>query len=246
MFQDTRSVSWGARCFLWQGLTGRPRRIDRLEPNDRALKIEDDAKVPEEISAEDTALLEARRLVDWFEIEYRRVDLFASVRAQDYLWQQRNLYVLGNTGRAENAHSILLNEINRTVEFGGTLGKHTHGGAGIDDEIQRLLNSFNCDFTAEEAARRRAYGNVNTWTGDAGCDISPCLPVNRARQVRAFPRPHQRHAAISVIDGRHQSGQRGNSEVAVNRRLHVVKLPNVDGNVFDSNVANVNRVDVPV
>src|SRR5687767_8615545 len=140
MFQDTRSVSWGA-CFLWQGLTRRPGRIERLETHDRALKIKDDAKVPEKIPAQDSALLESRRLVDWFEVEHGGVDLFTRVRAQDDLWQQRNLNVFGHTGRAENAHSILLNESHRIVEFGGAFGKHAHGCAGIDDEIKRPLRS---------------------------------------------------------------------------------------------------------
>jgi len=147
------------------------------------------AKVPKEISAQDATLLKPRRLVDWFEVEHRGVDLFARVRAQDYLWQQRNLYVFGHTGRAENPHSILLNESNRVVELGGPLRKHAHGCAGIDDEIQRLLDSFNCHLAAEKTARRRAYRNVNSGTGDAWVTSrqrSPPTAVSRFKPFRGF------------------------------------------------------------
>src|SRR2546422_569913 len=82
----------------------------RLESHDAPLKIEDYAKVPKKITAENSALEEARGFIYRLKIEHGRVHLLTRIAADGNLWEQGHLNVFGYTRSPKHAHSTLLYE----------------------------------------------------------------------------------------------------------------------------------------
>src|ERR1700674_383280 len=189
------------RVFIQHGTA-----LQRLKPHDAALKIQDDAKISQKVSAEDSALLKARGFVHRFKIENGGVEVLAGVCSDPQLRQKGHLYVFRNSRGANDAHSALLNEGLRFVEGSQFLGQNGGGGAGVENEIKRPLDSFDGNFAAEKATRGSAHLNFNSrahfgrgtiiilaWAVDDSCEISrfaTSLTNQRqaARSIKGIPR----------------------------------------------------------
>src|SRR5260370_39158201 len=125
------------RVFIQHGTA-----LQRLKPHDAALKIKDDAKISQEVSAEDAALLKARGFVHRFKIEDGGVDALARVCSDRELRQQSHLYVFRNSRGPNDTHSALLNESLRLLEGVPILRQYSGGRSCGDNENMRPLDSF--------------------------------------------------------------------------------------------------------
>src|SRR6185503_15411247 len=142
-FPDTHSVSWGTlRGFPGQGVFWRVGKLEGFKADNGPLEIENHAKVAQEVAAEDPVLLKAGRLVNRFQIEHRGTYFLSRVTANGDFGQQGNLYILSDPGRAKHAHSIWLNEGQGLFESGRPFRQHRHGGARVDNEVERFADAF--------------------------------------------------------------------------------------------------------
>src|SRR5437773_1728977 len=92
---DDRSLKVYARLHLWRrvvrfraSITLHRRFVDWLQAHDPFLKIEDYAELTQEISAQNSALLESSRFIHRFQIENRGVNFFSRVSSNRQFWQQ--------------------------------------------------------------------------------------------------------------------------------------------------------------
>src|SRR6266480_3078817 len=193
------------RVFIQHGIT-----LQRLKPHDGALKIKDDAKISQKVCAEDSTLLKARGFVHWIKIENGGGDVLARVSSDSYLRQQGHLYVLRDSRGAYHTHSAFLNEALRFVERRQFLRQNGGGGAGVENEIKRPLDSFNGNFAAEKATRGSSHLNFNSGARfGRGTIIIFARAVNDSCEISRFATSlaNQRQAARSIINCRNQTAQ---------------------------------------
>src|SRR5260370_3548361 len=210
------------RVFIQHGTA-----LQRLKPHDAALKIKDDAKISQEVSAEDAALLNGRGLVDRFKIEDSGVDVLARVCSDRELRQQSHLYVFRNSRGPNDTHSAFLNESLRLVEGGQFLRQNGGGSSGVENEIKRPLDSFDGHLAAEKATRSSSHRNLNSraclgrgaiiilaGAADDACEISPFATTLAV----------ERHAARPIINCRYQASQSRHSQRFVHPLLSSLKM----------------------
>ncbi len=141
------------------------------------MKIEDEPKVTQEISAQDTALLKTGRFIERLQIKHGGVNLFPRKGADHNFRQQCDLHIFRHARRAKHPHAILLNESQRFVKLGRALRQNADSRAGVDDEIQGLADAFDRNFAAEKATRGGAHPEINSVRRNFGVEVCRRQPV---------------------------------------------------------------------
>src|SRR5436190_23673487 len=118
--------------------------------------------MPQEISAENSALLETGGFVNGLQIQHCCIDCFAAVAADRDARKCGDSDIVSNSGSAIYFHLSLFDKSVRVLRGGCFFRKDRYRRAGVNDEVQRFADAVNIHFAAEKSARRGSHWNINT------------------------------------------------------------------------------------
>src|SRR5687768_9935414 len=113
-----RRVSFSASLDQW------------LQTDKTLLKIKSNAEMAKKVPPQDTALVESRRLVNWFQIKDRSTDAFAAVSSEGHSRQSNGFDVFRNSGGAEDSHSSWFQKGLHFIQSGQLFRNDCDTGAG--------------------------------------------------------------------------------------------------------------------
>jgi len=180
--------------------------LQRLESYYAPLKIENYAKVPKKITAQNSALEEARGFIYRLEIEHGRVHLLSRIAGDGDRWEQGHLHVFGYTRSSKHAHSTLLYERLKLVLRRQLLSHYGNRGSRIDNEVERFLDSIYQDFATQKTARGGSHGNIEARSGFDGLNVSRFSDaVDEPSQIEVIiALTNQRQSMRSIVNRSHQ------------------------------------------
>src|ERR1700752_3416201 len=126
----------GIRFLRWIG-------FERFKSHYALLEIENHAVVPQEVSPENSALKKTCSFINRIQIEDCCVYFFTSVGSNCEAGNRSDLNVLSHSGRAENTHGSFLNKALHFFDRRSFFGEDGDRRSGVDDEIERFVQSFN-------------------------------------------------------------------------------------------------------
>src|SRR5688500_8746663 len=113
------------------------------------------------IGPQDSCLTEARSFIQRLQIQDRRVDIFTHESSEHHSRQRQSFNSLSHPGSAKHFHSRRLKITRQIFLLCQALGNHCDSSPGIDDEIKRLLYSFDSDLATDKSTRGSTNRNLN-------------------------------------------------------------------------------------
>src|SRR2546423_2621013 len=181
--------------------------LQRLKSHDAPLKIKNYAKVSKKITAQNSALQEARGFIYRLEIEHGRVHLLTRIAADGNLWQQSHLNVFGYTRGSKHAHSTLFDKRLNLILHRQLLSHYGNSGSRIDNEVERFPDSIYQDFATQKTARGGSHGNIEARSGFDGLKVTGFSDaVDELSQIEVIVAlTNQRQTLRSIVNRSHQS-----------------------------------------
>src|SRR6185503_1636917 len=117
-------------------------------------------------------------------------------------------------------------------ESGRPFRQHRHGGARVDNKVERFANAFDHHLAAQKTTRGSSHREINTRTHLDVLTFSRL--IDHGREISFASLPDEGHAARAVINCRYQLRQSGDSEIAIDGIVSIVEVPDVNRDVLDS------------
>src|SRR5215207_8510301 len=121
--------------------------MQRFQTHCSPCEVKIDAKVPQEITAEDAALREPCRLVHRFHIEHRSIDLLELTKPETESWQLQQLHVFSYTRSSKDAHFRRLEQIQKLFLLRKLFGNDRDACRSIDNKIYVFVKAVKSDFS---------------------------------------------------------------------------------------------------
>src|SRR5215217_3335443 len=163
MFRDKELASWSYYHFRIDNLHALRFLIQRLQTHCPPCEIKIDAKVPQEVTAENAALREPCRLIHRFHVEHRGIDLLELTQPETESWQLQQLHVFSYARRPKDAHLRRLEQIQKLFLLGKLFGNYRDACRSINNEIHVNFRKAFPGGTASGSAP--AFEDARLWGG---------------------------------------------------------------------------------
>src|SRR5215212_4986374 len=147
MFRDRELASWSYYHFRIHILHALRFLIQRFQTHCPPCEVEIDAKMPQEVTAENTALREACCLIHRFHVEHGGTDLLKLTQPETESWQLQQLHVFSYARSPKDAHLRRLEQIQKLFLLRKLFGNYRDAGRSINNEIHVFVKAVESDFS---------------------------------------------------------------------------------------------------